>query len=344
MRLKCTFFFICTLASAQLSSPLIAKARPTPPSEAKQLSATPPTPKQPSATPKRAELSPTLQALNGMMHSAIREAVSDERTALGPLILFEDGQMKLFRDDVEVAAIPASPPLVYHQLKVIGHSAFVTVIQLWRPTLTPDARAAWLGRFKGLLTQLQAELPSYGLPAELQRSQAALISHTLTLVERASSGAPVSRGELKRFARQVRPHLQAGFTHSARAHIDLIHQRTGELYAHLTLEERKQVRASFAGGRGARVGNLALQYVSWLIGERTGRESARVVFSEGVQGREKALIAFAQYGVERELAELIFDDPDALHRDVLGDATRAYLRSFPNASALFAQDPKNTNK
>ena len=132
MRLNFTFIFTLALTVNHLRAPLITEARPTPPAPAEQA----------SAPPKQGELSPTLKALNGMMHSAIREAVSDERASLGPLIMFEDGKMKLFRDDVELIALPATPPLVYHQLKVIGHSLFVTVIQLWRPSLTPEQRVA----------------------------------------------------------------------------------------------------------------------------------------------------------------------------------------------------------
>ena len=92
------------------------------------------------------------------------------------------------------------------------------------------------------------------------------------------------------------------------------------------------------GGRGARVDNLAMQYVSWLIGERTGRESGRLIFSEGVRSKDKALALLAQYSVERELAELVFDDPNGLHRDVLGEATRAYLSTFPDAAELFSKE------
>lgn len=289
-----------------------------------------------SAPPAKQErLSPAAQALNGMTHAALSDAVKQSRQALGPLIMFEEGKMKLFRGDTEVIALPASPPIVYHQLKVIGHCALAIVIQLWRPQLSAEERVEWLTRFKVELLKLSAELPSYDLPAELERSQAQLISLILRLIERASGDERLPREELKSFSRAIRPHLQAAFKHSARVHIDLLHARANELYALLSPEERGKVRGFFYGGRGARVDLLPLQYVSWLIGERTGRESGRVIFSEGVTEKEKGLMSLAKYGVEREIAELIFDDPDALHRDLLGAATRDYLKSFPNAEAAF---------
>ena len=291
-----------------------------------------------TAPKPRTELSPALKRMNSMMHSALREVVQAERQQLGPLIMFEAGHMKLFRGDEEVIALPASPPLVYHQLKVIGHVVFTTVIQLWRADLKGAERSEWLRAFGASLDELSAELPSYGLPKELERSQARLLIMSAALVKRALGAEPISREELRRFSAEARPLLKAGFEHSAKAHIDLLHARAGELYALLTPEERGQVRGYFYGGRGARVDNLAMQYVSWLIGERTGHESGRLIFSEGVRSKDKALALLAQYSVERELAELVFDDPNGLHRDVLGEATRAYLSTFPDAAELFSKE------
>lgn len=288
---------------------------------------------------KKEQLSENLTTLNQLMHDTLREAVEHSRKELGPLIMFEEGKIKLFRGDTEVLALPANPPLVYHQLKIIGHTVLVTVIQLWRSDFKGEVRNAWLKHFQDQLTELQKELPSFQLPQDLEASQSKQIKLTQDLIMRALKNEVISHEDLKHYSLTVRPHLKAAFHFSARAHIDLLHQRIGEMYAQLTVEERSQVRGYLYGGRGARVDNLGLQYVSWLIGERTGRESGRMVFSEGIYDKEKALMALAKYGVERELAQIIFDDPEALHRDVLGEATRAYLKDFPDAAKLLGKTP-----
>ena len=53
-------------------------------------------------------LSPALQQLNASMHLALGQAVTLERRALGPLIMFEAGEIKLYRGDQEVAREQAS--------------------------------------------------------------------------------------------------------------------------------------------------------------------------------------------------------------------------------------------
>ena len=60
-----------------------------------------------------AELSPALRSLNGRMHQALRDVVTAERQQLGPLIMFEDGEIKLYRGDQEIAGYTIVPPLAY---------------------------------------------------------------------------------------------------------------------------------------------------------------------------------------------------------------------------------------
>ena len=281
------------------------------------------------------ELSPTLRGLNDRMHGVLREVVSVERQQLGPLIMFEDGEIKLYRGDVEVAGHSIVPPLAYDQLKIMGHAAFAVVIQAQRTDLSVEARRAWLEGFVAEVKTVRAELASFDLPKPLVKSQRVLMDHTLAFANLAKRQGSVSDAELRAFTARILPLLEDGFTHSARLHVDLIHRQAEKLYALLTPEERARVRGYFHGGRGAREGNLALQYVSWLVGERTGAESERVVFTEGVLDRDKAMMELAKFGIERRLAEQVFGDPAGLHRDVLSEATRAYLATFPDVTEAF---------
>ena len=286
------------------------------------------------------ELSPALQSLNGRMHAALQEVVILQRQQLGPLIMFEEGEMKLYRGDEEVAGFSIIPPLAYDQLKIIGHAAFSVVIQAHRTDLSSEEKSAWFVDFQRDLSQIRTELPSFDLPKDVMRSQRKLIDLTLEFTEQIQQQSDPSEvsTDIRAYTDRILPLLQKGFAHSAHLHVDLIHRQGEKLYALLTPEERAYVRGYFYGGRGARVGNLALQYVSWLLGERTGEESERVIFTEGVLERDRAMIELAKFRVERELAELVFGDPAGLHRDVLSEATRAYLATFPDVIDAFGVD------
>ena len=98
----------------------------------------------------------------------------------GALIVFEDGQIKFFRGDEEVAGFPIAPPVQYQRLKVLGHAAFGVVIQVYRSDLLPDERRAWLKETDAHLLAVQGELP-VGFPADLESAQSQLIERTRSL-------------------------------------------------------------------------------------------------------------------------------------------------------------------
>ena len=151
--------------------------------------------------------------------------------------------------------------------------------------------------------------------------------------------AKPSAQRIKAYVNENLPAIWSGGRRSAALHLKVIDTQTKRLWALLSLEERATVRAHLYGGRGARVDNLVIQYLSWLFGERTGRESDRIIFSENIQDHDRALDMFAKYRLESDLAKLIFDNYTRLDRDLLGDVTRALIKEWPEASEVMGSIP-----
>lgn len=279
-------------------------------------------------------LSGALNNINDFMHSALREIVVEERKRLGPLLMFEDGKIKFYRGDEEVQSYDIIPPLMYDQLKIIGHASFLVVIQSLRHELSKDERMAWSKAFIEEVEKVRHEVTSFGLPSDLLDLQVKLIDNILDIGAKMGQDGNVDETELRLYTKRITPLLKAGFTQSAKLHIDLIHSQAMKLYGIMSAWERAHFRGYFHGGRGAREGNLALQYLSWLVGERTGQESERIIFTENILERQEAMMYLAKFSVERRLAELVFNDPSGLHQDVLSKATRDYLSTFPNVEDL----------
>lgn len=297
-------------------------------------------------TPKQSQqtkLSESFTAMNTLARKALHEVIRAEPQQLGAVIVSEAGALKLFRNGKQVASFPIPTPLEYHQLKVFGHMTLALVIQLQRNDWTKEARDAWLESF--LLTgyQVQNELTHLNIPRKLRVSQSLLIRETLNLAHKVQKLKSISQELIRSYGQKIVPLLNDGFRYSAQAHIDIIHKQGRALYALLSEEERQTVRAYNYGGRGARVDNLILQYLSWLVGEGTGKESLRVIFSEGITDAKQAQSALARYSVETRIADLIFSIPQRLYRDVLGDATRDYLKTFLKVSEAFADVPPTKN-
>lgn len=276
------------------------------------------------------ELPPVLQRLNQQMHLVLRGMTAHQRKDLGPLIIFEEGKMKLLKKNQEVAAFSIMPPLEYQKLKVFGHVFFATSIQLQRSELSDEDREQWSSEMLKEIDLAITEIDTMGLSAALTESQRGLLQATQALISEAKSARPNTQ-RLKRYINEQLPAVWHGARRSASLHLELIHSQAKQLLGLLNQDERQRVRAHLYGGRGARRDHLVIQYLSWLFGERSGRESQRIVFSENIQDHDRALDMFAKYCVESELAAFIFDDPERLDRDLLGDVTRELLKEWPDA-------------
>ena len=287
---------------------------------------------------KKGELSPALKRLNQQMHRSLRGATQSLGRTLGPLIIFEEGKMKLFKQNKEVAAFSIMPPLEYQQLKVFGHVFFVTAIQLYRDELSENDRLQWAKEMIIDINIAITELDSIGLTPELAKSQKRLLTETLVLIEEAQIARP-NAARLKRYIKEGLPDVWLNADRSASLHLNVIDRQARRLIALLTEEERKLVRAHLYGGRGARRDNIVIQYFSWLFGEGTGQESDRIIFSENIQDHHKAMEMFAKYRMESDLARFIFNDSTRLDRDLLGDSTRALVKEFPDAAEVMKSIP-----
>ena len=290
------------------------------------------------AKKNRGKLSPVLKRLNRQMHSTLRGAIQHRRVDLGPLIIFEQGKMKLLKQNKEVAAFPIMPPLEYQQLKVFGHILFATIIQLQRVDLNETDRVKWVKEISKDINLAIAELKMMKLSPELAQSQAGILRGTLSLLSEVEVSPP-DHNRLKRYAKEYLPAIWLGGRRCAILHLKVIDEQAKKIWALLTQEERRNVRAHLYGGRGARVDNLVIQYLSWLFGSGTGKESDRIIFSENILDHDRALDMFAKYRMESDLAKLIFNDYGRLDRDLLGDVTREVIQGWPAASEIMNSIP-----
>ena len=69
--------------------------------------------------------------------------------------------------------------------------------------------------------------------------------------------------------------------------------------------------------------NVGTQYFARLLGEKG--EGKRVLYAEAIFDEARALNLLGTKLIDTRIGEDFFDDPLRMHRDLLGDAARAYL-------------------
>ncbi len=91
----------------------------------------------------------------------------------------------------------------------------------------------------------------------------------------------------------------------------------------MTQDEWRRLRVVVIGVHMARDDELATQYFLRLLGEAT--EGRRVVYAEGLWDEPRALDLLATHMIDGSVGAAFFGLDLRMHRDVLGDAARAYL-------------------
>ena len=85
------------------------------------------------------------------------------------------------------------------------------------------------------------------------------------------------------------------------------------------------------GGHQARVGSLQMQYFRALL-EHPEEARLRLLYAENARNEAGALRVLATHLLDMKASQAFFGNPTRLQRDILADATTAYIP--PNEAAV----------
>jgi hypothetical protein len=91
-------------------------------------------------------------------------------------------------------------------------------------------------------------------------------------------------------------------------------------------EQWKKLRVAMQGAALARNGGLAKQYFERLL--HIEKEGLRLVYKELYFPPTPMLTLLATHSVDRGISLAVFDNPDRMFRDVLGDAAGIYIKKL----------------
>jgi Tfp pilus assembly protein PilX len=269
----------------------------------------------PAATPAG-----PLEPANNAFRAAYKSARQDTLIAVGPVVIVSGDDLVLHRAGKRTSA-KVVPPL-YHDLKVYSHVPLAAYL-LTRPGLDADRRAE--------LTMFLNDVEAIGDVVKLgpfnddqRRRQQTIIEETLRYLKDAEK--TVKPEDRTAFARKMAPLVLANSTDAAKTQIDGLHQQMTKWRAELPPEEWKALKVVVTGGPMPRVGNLAVQYFAWLLGEPG--EGKRIVYAEAIFDETKALNLLATHRLDADVGTAFFNDDRRMHRDLLSDAATEILKGM----------------
>ena len=265
------------------------------------------------------------QALTDL-NDAFRRTYADakRRMAAGadPVLIVGTDTAVLIRGGRRTEASVNSP--VYHSLKTIAHIPLAIYV-----TLTPgegplDAeRTKTLEGLRALIPPARASVATVGLPAALAARQETIVAESTSFLDDVLARREVSGERLAAFVHRVVPPVAENVGDATRAQLDALHAQVTAWRRELGPAAWDRMHVVVVGAHMPRDGAIVLQYFARLLHEPA--EGRRIVYAESLWDEPRQLDLLATHLLDGRVGEAFFGEEMRMHRDLLGDAGRAYL-------------------
>jgi hypothetical protein len=168
-------------------------------------------------------------------------------------------------------------------------------------------------------------LKDRGLSEETLARQLEIIRAALRFLDSALEKKQVTADELCKFTRDLGSKLLVNAADAAHAELDALDKQVRAWRAALTAGEWAKLHIVIMGSALPRQGNLATQYFAHLLGEKG--EGRRIVYVESIFEESRALNLLGTHLLDTRIGSAFFGDPERMHRDLLSDAAREYLKA-----------------
>jgi hypothetical protein len=274
-----------------------------------------------------------LITLNNAFRGEYSRAKTEALLKAGPLIIVEGTKVVLVRNG-ERTESEIQPP-IYQALKAVAHIPFAVFLifdQSDTGELTEE-RLAELRDYRKLIVDAKSSLDGRGFSeTQLQRQQK-IIDDSLAFLDAAIENRQVEKTALDDFAKQMTPVLLENVDEAARIELDALHSHVTEWRNEMTPDDWKAVHVVVMVAHMPRDDELTVQYFQRLLDEPI--EGHRIICAEGLWEEPRALDLLATHLIDGSAGAAFFGEFMRMHRDLLADAARAYIKN-----TLLKSEPK----
>ena len=264
-----------------------------------------------------------LAALNDASRAAYHRAKEEALAHADPVVLLEgdDLVLKVGADRTSVHVTPE----VYDALKSVSHAtlAVYSLVAVRGDGPLDEQSLKEIRQFRDLAAAAGKALAGHGLSEKQVETQKQILDGSVRFLDAVLDHRRATADDLAGYVRTMRPLLDADAADAARAEIDALHKQMTAWKAKLSDQDWNRLTVVVMGSQLPRKDNLAVQYFTRLLGEKG--EGGRVVYSEAIWDEGKALDLVTTRSVDAGIGAAFFGDPERMHRDLLGDAAKAYL-------------------
>ena len=267
-----------------------------------------------------------LADLNDSFISAHAAARKLDLATDSPIILLRNGQLILVHNNTETAANIVLTE--YDTFKVFAHIPVAIYLMLGPPgsgILDLEHFQQLRGYYKKMehVEKNIDQINLKGADLERQKIMLALSKRFLkTVIEQQKFNTK----DLYTFTRRMLPMIKANIAGAAMSQLEVMHRQVMAWKKEMAPEQWKKLRVAIQGAALARNGGLAKQYFERLL--HIEKEGLRLVYKELYFPPTPMLTLLATHSVDRGISLAVFDNPDRMFRDVLGDAAGIYIKKL----------------
>ena len=217
---------------------------------------------------------------------------------------------------------------IYHDLKTIAHIPFAVYLMLVNKTDVKLSKSTLEGisSFRNLMTDVHKALPERNFSKEQITTQEIILKMSFKFIDQVLNQEQVSTQELSHFILSNRPYFEKNIDGAVKSQIDKLHDIMEQWYSTFSEQEKNNLKVLVSGPQVSRKNTLAVQYFSKYLKE--AGEGSRIFYTEGVYAEEGMMNIMGNYNLSVRAGIDMFENPDRLLEDLLGQSTRRYLQNL----------------
>jgi hypothetical protein len=275
-----------------------------------------------SASPGSDEIS----KLDNSFQESYSEAKSRIRESLGPVIIVASDVMLLKDGKKEsVNFIPDE----YTITKTMDHIPLDIFVILTNSLDKPlsDKTKAKLHELDAFIDKTRPEVDKSELPAASIPRQHKIMDMSKSYIASTLKAGTTSHQELQSFTRSISKLTLDNADEAEAAALTKFDAIISGWHKNMSADEWNRTNAIVVSGHMPRIENSSMQYLQKLFKQK--QEGDRVIYFEGDLDETKAIDLLVTHILDRRVAIDFYTDPWRMHRDLLADATKKYLKKHP---------------
>lgn len=253
------------------------------------------------------------------------KALGEKRKKFGPVIVCSGGEMILFHNNERTAVNVV--PQKFHFFKTVAHVPLAVYVSLddHCDEVLPDSLLLELSLFKTKYNLAGESFNNWGLSDKVLAAQHSILDDTNSFLDKVTAAKKVSRKELDAFAFSMKQRIYDNADSAVFFELGKTDNQIALWKKSISQSDWDKLKVIIVSPHMPRNVNRQMIYFQALLNET--QEGNRVIYMDGdpVQD-EKALQLLSVHELDHDVAVSFFKDPWRMHRDLLGDAGKKFVK------------------